>query len=205
MNRPLSLLEFYTFIKKLPLHKAPEKNGVFPNAIKALNDKNISYLFDICADYFNNDLSTDDWEIGCSKILPKRGNLSDPNNWREINLLDVVSKIMSLVITFRLQHTLKIEGTPAQFGASPDTGCPDGSFSLKTWLQICKEHDLRSWVVFADLIKAFDTINHEMMFKLLSKFGVPNHPLRVIKKLFKDFKIKLKIGKCKDMSIDLLE
>ena len=116
------------------------------------------------------------------KIIPKKGNLSDPNNWRGINFLDVVSKIMSLVITFRLQHILKIEGTPVQFGASPDTGCPDGSFSLKTLLQIRKEHDMISWVVFVDLIKAFDTINHEMMFKLLSKFGVPDRLLRVIKK-----------------------
>ena len=115
------------------------------------------------------------------KIIPKKGNLSDPNNWRGINF----------VITFRLQHILKIEGTPVQFGASPDTGCPDGSFSLKTLLQIRKEHDMISWVVFVDLIKAFDTINHEMMFKLLSKFGVPDRLLRVIKKNLP------KIGKCK--------
>lgn len=53
------------------------------------------------------------------------------------------------------------------------------------------------WVVFAELIKTFDTINHEMILKLLSAFGVPKRPLRVIKKLYKDFKIELSIGKCK--------
>lgn len=51
---------------------------------------------------------------------------------------------MSLVITFRLRHTLKIEGTPVKFGASPGTGCPNGSFSLKTLLQIRKEHNMMS-------------------------------------------------------------
>ena len=70
MNKPLSFPEFYIAIKKLSLHKAPGKNGVSPNAIKALNDKNLSYLFDICADYFDNDSSIDDWQIGCLKILP---------------------------------------------------------------------------------------------------------------------------------------
>ena len=36
-----------------------------------------------------------------------------------------------------------------------------------------------------------------MMSKLSSKFGFPDRFLRVIKKLYKDFKIELKIGKCK--------
>ena len=131
MNKYLSLVKFNRPIKKLSLHKAPGKNGVSPNAIKALNDKNKSYLFDICADYFNNDLSIDDWQIGCLKILPKKGNLSDPSNWRGVNLLRIASKFMSLVITFRLQYILKSEGALVRFGASSDTGCPEGSFSLK--------------------------------------------------------------------------
>ena len=100
-------------------------------------------------------------------IFPKKDKLSDTNNWRGINLLDVVSKVISLVISSRLQHTLKTEDTPIQFGTSPKTGCPEGSLSLKTLLQMCKEHDLNSWVVFADLIKAFDSIHHGLMFELL--------------------------------------
>ena len=102
MNKPLSLLEINIAIKNLPLHKAPRKNCLSPNTIKALKNKNKSYLFDICADYFNNNLSIDDWQIGCLKILSKKGNLSDSNNWGGVNLLDIISKLMSLVITFRL-------------------------------------------------------------------------------------------------------
>ena len=64
---------------------------------------------------------------------------------------------------------------------------------------------MSSWVVFAELIKTFDTINHEMILKLLSVFGVPKRHLRVIKKLYKDFKIELSIGKVKNMLIILLE
>ena len=38
--------------------------------------------------------------------------LSDPNNWIGINLLDVVLIVLSLTITARLQHILKLESTP---------------------------------------------------------------------------------------------
>ena len=79
-----------------------------------------------------------------SKNPSKKGNLSNPNNWRGINLLDVVSKIMSLVIKSRLQYILKSEAIPVQFGASPKTGCPEGYFSLKSLLQLRKEHNMNS-------------------------------------------------------------
>ena len=36
-----------------------------------------------------------------------------------------------------------------------------------------------------------------MMIKLLTKCGVPERPLRVIKTVYKDFKIELSIGKYK--------
>ena len=44
------------------------------------------------------------------KILPKKGDLSDPDNWRPIMLLDVLQKIMNSLIAQRLQDLLKIVG-----------------------------------------------------------------------------------------------
>ena len=44
-----------------------------------------------------------------------------------------------------------------------------------------KEHNLQSWIVFADLIKAFDSIDHKILFALLEKFGIPSRPLQAIK------------------------
>ena len=61
---------------------------------------------------------------------PKKGDLSNPNSWRGINLSDEVLKVISIVITNRLQLVLKKIGTPIQFGSTPETGCPDGSFSI---------------------------------------------------------------------------
>ena len=64
---------------------------------------------------------------------------------------------------------MKSEATPVQFGALSKTGCQEGSFSLKSLLQMRKEHKMNSWVMFADLIKAFDSIHHGLMFELLKK------------------------------------
>ena len=140
-------------------------------------------FFKICSEYFNDELDIEEWKIGNLKILPKKGDLSNPNNWRGINFLDVVSKLMSILLTILLQIVLGKLGTPIQFGASQNTGCPDGSFFLRSMLQMDKEHDIDSWVVFVDLVKGFDSIHHELMFKLLKKLV----SLIVLYKLLKNF------------------
>ena len=102
INSSLSWKEVIFAINKLTLHKAPGLNRISSNAIKVLNDENIRVLFKICYKYFNDELDIEEWKIGNLKILPKKGDLSNSNNWRGINLLDVVSNLMSIVLTIRL-------------------------------------------------------------------------------------------------------
>ena len=99
---------------------------------------------------------------------------------------------MSIIINPRIQEALKKYGTPLQFGASPNMGCLEGSFSLRSLLQMRKEHNLQSRVAFADLIKAFDSIDHKLLFVLLEKIGIPSRPLQAIKNLYKNYEIELK-------------
>ena len=54
-----------------------------------------------------------------------------------------------------------------------------------------------SHVLFVDLIKAFDTANHELLFTLLGKYGAPESLVDVIRRLHQDFKLEFKLGKDK--------
>jgi hypothetical protein len=54
------------------------------------------------------------------KMLPKKGDLRDLNNWRGIMLLDAASKTISMVINGRLQRLLKEVGIEEQNGFMGD-------------------------------------------------------------------------------------
>ena len=108
-------------------------------------------------------------------------------------LLDSVAKIVSSVISFRLQNILKDVGCEYQNGFTSRRGCADGLFSIKMALQKRKEHELDTWLLFIDLVKAFDTVPRSSLWKVLAKYGVPPHLVKVIAALNTDCTVKLDV------------
>jgi hypothetical protein len=65
---------------------------------------------------------------------------------------------------------------------------------LKTALQTLREHNEESWLLFVDLVKAYATVNQEMIWKILKIRGVPDNLIKVLKKLYTDIPINLNVG-----------
>ena len=90
-----------------------------------------------------------------------------------------------------------MHGLDEQNGFLNKKGCTDATFALKLALQSRKEFNLDTWVVFVDLVKAFDTVNREMLMKILSRYGIPDSLINVIKCLYQPVTIKFTWGKNK--------
>ena len=82
-----------------------------------------------------------------------------------------------------------------QFGGTPTLGCQDGLFTLNTLLNAHKNHNLPLFVAFVDFIKAYDTANHDLLLKVLEKYGAPPKFDAAIKTMYTDLKVVLKIDK----------
>jgi hypothetical protein len=61
-------------------------------------------------------------------------------------------------------------------------------------LQTRREHDQESCVLFVDLVKAYDAVNPEILWKILTILGVPESLIEVLKELCKDVTINLRVG-----------
>jgi hypothetical protein len=86
---------------------------------------------------------------------------------------------VSSIAATRLATHLKGFGIEEQAGSTPEKGCADATFTLKTALQTLREHGQESWVLFVDLVKAYDTVNREMLWKILRTLGVPESLIAV--------------------------
>ena len=136
----------------------------------------------------------DEWCVARCKLLAKKGDLGLCKNWRGICLLDVASKILDSVMVDRMQNVMEKEGMESQTGFRYFRGTIDGAFTVINALRKRQEHNLESWVAFIDLVKAFDSVPREALWKVLFKFGIPRHFVRVLMRLHTDAVMKFKIN-----------
>ncbi len=79
-----------------------------------------------------------------------------------------------------------------QFG---HVGCQEAQHILKRALLLRRQHGLESFAIFVDLVKAFDTVHHDLLCKILSKYGLLEDLVKNVAKLYKNCIVKIRVGK----------
>ena len=134
-----------------------------------------------------------DWETGLLAVLPKKGDLSQPGNYRGIMMLESAYKIVAVIIQLRLTPLCEALDHESQCGFRPDRGCCDATFTVKLAMKKRREHGLESWVYFLDLVKAFDRVPRELLWRLMLKFGVSPKLVSLLKALHASVNVKFTI------------
>ena len=104
--------------------------------------------------------------------LPKSKDLSDPNNYRPISLLSIVSKPLEKHIHKHLLQYLDEFSLLHQFqsGYRPKHSCQTALLHMTNkWLTDINDSKMTG-AVFLDLRKAFDLIDHEILVEKLSLY-----------------------------------
>ena len=114
--------------------------------------------------------------------------------------MDIGSKIFSSIMCTRLFKIIKKHGVKYQFGSTPGVGCQDNRFTIKTMLHLRHNHNLPTFFMFANIVKAFDTSNHKLMVEILKKYSCPPKLFSAIRRIYTDNYVRLILGKI-DISI----
>lgn len=161
-----------------------------------------SYLLNSLQKLFNSILSSgkfpSEWCLGYISPIYKNGCKDDPSNYRGITINSCVGKLFTKLLNIRLEKFLKERGIicEEQIGFTKGKRTADHMFILKTLVdQHTKKGSKPLYTCFVDFRRAFDTVWHTGLFYKLRKYGVSNKFYYLLKDMYKQTKLCVKVNK----------
>ena len=128
------------------------------------------------------------WSHGIINPIPKSrdNNPRVPLNYRGISLLPVTSKLYTAAISYCLSKYLGSNNllSNEQNGFCPKRSCLDHIFSLHNTCKIWKNLRQQTFVTFIDFQKAFDYVNHNLLYHKLLNMGILGDLYHSIKQVY---------------------
>ena len=176
--------EIKAAIQKLN-NTAPGVSGILSTLWKSLatNDDSFELIRLVVLEFYETETPPMEWNIGLLAILPKKGDLKDTNNYRGIMLLETCYKIVANILHARLLPIAEQIDNETQCGFRPERSCADAIFTVKLAMKKRKEHNMETWILFLDFVKAFDRVPRHLLWHVLKKFGVPPKLIRLLTSL----------------------
>ena len=149
---------------------------ILKHAFQRIPDK-IKLLFDFSID---SGIFPKQWTVGYVNLLPKSGDLSNPGNWRPITQTCIPAKLLEKLIQTRLMKVLLQNKyiSDDQFGFVPGRSTQLAVMETVCDLYHAMNSNLVTGLLFLDVRKAFDSLNHKILLEKIKNLGIENSIVR---------------------------
>ena len=126
--------------------------------------------------------------------IPKKGDLTDRNNYRGIVLMDTVLKLITRMITIRTLNGLEKNSSLCieQGGFRPGREVISQVIALVEVLGRLINKRKGGFLIFVDIVKAFDKVPHEALFRKLWHKGVRGKSLEFLKSEYSKSRMRVR-------------
>ena len=144
-------------------------------------------LFRLIQAVFNAGHIPPAWRIAQIVSIPKKGDLTQRDNYRGISLINIVMKLTTSIVTNRVSNALHDAGLirPEQAGFRSIEECAGQATAFWEIAMRRKQIGEPTFACFVDLRKAFDTVPHEALLLKLQRFGIRGRCLRFFQHLYR--------------------
>jgi hypothetical protein len=179
-------------------NRAPGDDGipisVFKGAFKSGDEvvRAIDLHAPFLAEMFNFGVQTGlpTWtKQGLGKWLHKKGSKDDPDNYRLIVLQPILMKVLERMVDLRLRGLIDREEvgiSVEQGGFMTERSTYDSIFLLQSLQDGARHLRQPLYTAFLDVKKAFDSVSHRRLLRVLSAQGVPDFWVGLIHCLLTD-------------------
>ena len=121
-----------------------------------------------------------EWKISHISSIYKKGDRRDPKNYRGISVNGTLSRLFSKVLQKRLQKECIEKIDENQSGFIPGRSCVDNLFIIQQLIEKHMSHNHELFLAFIDLEKAYDSVPHSNLWKVMADRDKWNNIKRVL-------------------------
>ena len=117
-----------------------------------------------------------DWKGSVFSPIPKKSNAKECSKHHTISLISHASKVMLNILQTRLkQHIMSCELPDVQAGFRKGRGTRDQIANIHWIIEKARKFQKNIYFCFTDYTKAFDCVDHNKLWKILTEMGIPDH------------------------------
>jgi len=182
-------------IEKLTSHKSPGIDQIPAELIEAGGKKIRCVIHKLIISIWNKEELHEEWKESIIVPICKKVDKTDCSTYRDISLLPNMYKILSNILLSRLTpYAQEIIGDH-QCGFRHSRSTTDHIFCICQILEKKWEYNKAVHQLFIDFKKAYDSVRREVLYNILSEFGIPMKLVRLIKMCLTETYSKVHVGK----------
>ena len=191
---PPTKAELLFEMSRLSKRKA-SKDDLVVELFQEAGEECLDLIHGICGMIFEEGEWPSDWvESELLALYKGKGLLSDPNKYRGISLVAHASKIVCAVLRRRMQPVVDAQVGEYQCGFRPGRGTDDATLVYHMVSERIRDARGELHTAFIDFSKAFDSVNWELLFHILTIAGVPVKLVKVIRALYTQSSFRVRLG-----------
>ena len=204
LNSNITMEELCKHIAKLKRRKAAAEDKITNELLIYTNPQVKEIILKVFNESLNHGVYP--WNTALITPLHKKGDKSDPNNYRAIAVGSNLGKLFSGIL---LERLISFRNTYCpdpinQLGFVKDAQTNDHILTLTTCINKYVQGKKRLYTCFIDYQKAFDTVCREALMLKLSKLGIKGKFFDCVSYMYKHSTAKIKLLNKVSEAIDIL-
>ena len=178
-------------------NKASGFDSISNEMLKCLLHEKPGILIKLFNNIIKGNSEIQEWITTIISPIFKKGNKTDPQNYRGISIISCLLKLFESILNMRLtkycqdNHILRDE----QLGFREGNRTSDAHLILHSLItQYCQKNNKKIFSCFVDFKQAFDSIPRDLLFEKLLSHGINGKFFNALKNLYKSDYCCVKIG-----------
>lgn len=185
-DQKIDIIDVQNCISALKDNKSPGNDGLISEFYKDFNATLAPFLVAMFEEALEKEELPPTLKQGLIKLIPKpQKDKLNIENWRPISLLNNDAKIFALIFAKRLKLGLNEIIDEEQSGFMPGRNITNNIRLILDMIDYNEYILDDSLILFIDFYKAFDTISHQFITRVIQFFGFGEGFLKVVRTLYK--------------------